>query len=36
MFMAIDAATKTDIAYAALKDVSKPENGLLDSMESFW
>lgn len=36
MFQAIDAATRTDIAYAALKDVSKPDLGHLDSMESFW
>lgn len=36
MFQSIDAATRTDIAYAALKDVSKPDLGHLDTMESFW
>lgn len=36
MFQAINVATRTDIAYAALKDVSKPGLGHDDSMESFW
>lgn len=36
MFQAIETATRTDIAYAALKDVSRPDLGHLDSMESFW
>lgn len=38
MFRAITNATKTSIAYAALKDVRQlePDRMLLDNMESFW
>lgn len=36
MFQAIETATRTDIAYAGLKDVSRPDLGHLNSMESFW
>lgn len=38
MFRAITNATKTSIAYAALKDVRQlaPDRLLLDNMESFW
>lgn len=38
MFTAITNATKTSIAYAALKDVRQlePNRRLLDNMESFW
>ena len=36
MFRAIENATKTDIAYASLNDVTEEKPQLLDSMESFW
>ncbi|KAF2162808.1 glycoside hydrolase family 47 protein [Zasmidium cellare ATCC 36951] len=38
MFQSITNATKTDIAYAALKDVRQlePQRRWLDNMESFW
>lgn len=36
MFRAIENATKTDIAYASLIDVTAEKPQRLDSMESFW
>lgn len=36
MFRAIENATKTEIAYASLDDVTAEKPGRLDSMESFW
>jgi mannosyl-oligosaccharide alpha-1,2-mannosidase len=36
MFQAIRNATKTDIAFASVKDVTEKEPQLYDSMESFW
>lgn len=36
MFQAITNATRTPIAFAALKDVTQLESPLIDSMESFW
>ena len=36
MFQAIETATKTEIAYASIKDVNEEQPELLDSMESFW
>lgn len=36
MFQAISNATKTDIAYASVMDVTEERPELYDSMESFW
>ncbi|TKA29799.1 hypothetical protein B0A50_03163 [Salinomyces thailandicus] len=36
IFQAITAVTRTDIAYAGVKDVRRLEPELLDTMESFW
>ena len=36
MFQSIEKHTRTDIAHAALEDVSKPKPVQLDHMESFW
>ena len=36
MFRAISNATKTDIAYASISDVTEQVPALYDSMESFW
>jgi mannosyl-oligosaccharide alpha-1,2-mannosidase len=36
MFQAISNATKTDIAFASVKDVTEEQPQLYDSMESFW
>ncbi|EME83807.1 glycoside hydrolase family 47 protein [Pseudocercospora fijiensis CIRAD86] len=36
MFQAITKHTKTEIAFAALKDVTKQKSELVDNMESFW
>jgi mannosyl-oligosaccharide alpha-1,2-mannosidase len=36
MWQAIDRVTKTNFANAALKDITKVDGGLEDSMESFW
>lgn len=36
MFQAIESRAKTDIAYAAISDVTAEETELFDSMESFW
>ncbi|KAK4986897.1 hypothetical protein LTR50_005028 [Elasticomyces elasticus] len=36
MFQAIDTHTKTDIAHAALDDVTNKQTSQADSMESFW
>ncbi|KAK5174624.1 uncharacterized protein LTR77_001705 [Saxophila tyrrhenica] len=36
MFQAISTATKTDIAYASVEDVTEEQPRLYDSMESFW
>lgn len=36
MFQAISNATKTDIAYAGIKDVSETGSDWIDTMESFW
>lgn len=36
MFSSIDAAAKTDIAYAGVVDVTAERPKLIDSMESFW
>lgn len=36
MFSSINAAAKTDIAYASIADVTAERPELIDSMESFW
>jgi mannosyl-oligosaccharide alpha-1,2-mannosidase len=36
MFNAINAAAKTEIAYASIVDVTAETPELFDSMESFW
>lgn len=36
IFRNINNATRTDIAYAAVKDVTQKQPPLSDSMESFW
>ena len=36
MFQAIEKATRTDIAHAALKDVKQQKPPQIDKMESFW
>ena len=36
MFQAISNATRTDIAFASISDVTEEKPGLIDSMESFW
>jgi mannosyl-oligosaccharide alpha-1,2-mannosidase len=36
MFTSINAAAKTDIAFASVNDVTAKESELFDSMESFW
>ncbi|KAL6245833.1 hypothetical protein RBB50_006986 [Rhinocladiella similis] len=36
MFDAVERATKTDVAHAAIKDVTSQLGELSDSMESFW
>lgn len=36
MFQAITKFTRTDIAFAALKDVTSLDGDVLDNMESFW
>jgi mannosyl-oligosaccharide alpha-1,2-mannosidase len=36
MFRAIENATKTDIAYASLNDVTEEKPQRVDSMESYW
>ena len=36
MFEAVEKATKTKIAYAAIDDVTRDELDKVDSMESFW
>ena len=36
MFTSINAAAKTDIAFASVNDVTAKEPELFDSMESFW
>ncbi|KAI5361983.1 Putative glycoside hydrolase family 47, six-hairpin glycosidase-like superfamily [Septoria linicola] len=36
MFQAITNATRTSIAFAALKDVTRLDGALIDNMESFW
>jgi hypothetical protein len=36
MFSAVERATRTEIAAAALKDITKKEPEQVDSMESFW
>jgi mannosyl-oligosaccharide alpha-1,2-mannosidase len=36
MFRAIENATKTDIAYASLNDVTEAKPQRVDSMESYW
>lgn len=36
MFQSIENATKTDIANAAIDDVTQPKPAKADRMESFW
>ncbi|KAF1982017.1 glycoside hydrolase family 47 protein [Aulographum hederae CBS 113979] len=36
MFQSVIRITRTDIAHAAVSDVTNPESGQVNSMESFW
>jgi mannosyl-oligosaccharide alpha-1,2-mannosidase len=36
MFQSIEAATRTELSYASIQDVTNPESGKTDASESFW
>jgi mannosyl-oligosaccharide alpha-1,2-mannosidase len=36
MFQAIIAATKTEVSYSSIPDVTNPDNVRSDASESFW